>query len=421
MIRAIGLMRGDPLQFLTRAWQAHGDVVQFPIPRPPTYLVTEPSAVRDILVGRIGSFNKQTIQYKSLSLVTGTGLLTSDDPPWRERRRVLQPTFHHEAIGAIAGHMTAAIEQCCEQWQTLPPGSVVDVDRAMTELSLRASAAALFGIEVGSGADMLGKASVAALDAVVARARNPFGAVLPPSRRMKRSADQLDAFVDKVIAARLAEPGHANRTPDIVDVLLQAQNDPTNGIDADAVRDEMVTALVAGHETVASALTWVWYLLGQHPEVAHRLRHEVDSQADDSLPLTRAIVHETLRLYPPAWVITRRSEAHTAMGRFEIPAQSLLIMSPWLIHRHPRIWSNPEAFDPDRFLSESEQRVGYLPFGVGPRQCIGRDMALLECVIAIAQLTRRCSFEALDDLQPKVLASVTARPADGLRMKLVWR
>ena len=435
MLRSVLLIRRDPLRFLNDVWLRHGDLVQFPIPRPATYLVTDPQAVRSVLVTNARHHSKQTLQYSNLALVTGNGLLTADDPPWREHRRVIQPAFHHEALEGMAGQVTSAVEPFIQAWQPLRGGSLVDIDAAMMKLSLHVVASALFGARWHDQSARLTSSTVIALDAVVARARNPLAPPVnwptPGNRRLRRSAADLDKAVETVLSGREKRIAGAATGPDLVDLLLADSNSDDPHFDRRAIRDELVTFLVAGHETVASALTWTWFLLASNPEAATTLRNELDSVlggrmpgfADlQSLPWTRAVIDETLRLYPPAWVITRKSLIDQQLAGIEVRSGSLLIMSPWLVHRHTSAWDDSGEFHPARFLTRtSRPEPDYFPFGLGPRLCIGRDLALMECTLILAAIAARFEFSLPAGTDSAALASVTLRPAHGLRMLIRGR
>jgi cytochrome P450 len=222
----------------------------------------------------------------------------------------------------------------------------------------------------------------------------------------------------------------------MLDLLLAAHDDDGSRLSRTQVRDQVVTFIVAGHETVASALTWAWHLLATDREAWERLRAEVDAVCPGRspafgdlarLPWTSAVLDETLRLYPPAWLVTRRSLAPDVLGGVDVPADALVIVSPWLVHRHPEAWAEPERFDPSRFLDAGGRRrrdvvasAAYLPFGAGPRMCIGRDMALLEGVLVLASLAARVDLEPVGP-PPRAVPLVTVRPAGGLPMRVRLR
>ncbi|MFT6564945.1 MAG: cytochrome P450 [Actinomycetes bacterium] len=458
MVGSFGSIRRNPAAFLEQIWSQFGDVVQFPIPRPAVYLLSSPTDVRSVLVDSVSTQSKRTLQYDNLAILTGDGLLTADDPPWREHRRVVQPAFHTEELDAVCAHTAQATQVFLDRWDQLPVGSAIDIDEAMMEISLQVVASSLFGSDWRQAAGGLTKATITALDEVVARARNPLA---PPlwvptgrNRALRRAKAALDAAVDSLIANYRAEPravvspevagpgesatpqkNEESGTPRFLELLVTGMRRPDGSLDRQAVRDELVTFLVAGHETVASALTWAWYLLAENPNVAADLHKEVAALSPgtrwnmttiSSLPLTRAVVDETLRLYPPAWVLTRTSTVDRELGGVHVPAGSLLIMSPWILGRHPDAWQDPDRFDPQRFMGatsrNSRNRLGYLPFGTGPRMCIGREFALAEAVVVLAMVSARFDLRRPPPAKPiTALASVTLRPPEGLAMQVYPR
>ncbi len=434
MLRSMRRIGTDPLAFLASQWRIHGDVVQFPIPSPPTYLVCHPDDVRKVLVGRARDVGKDTIQYRALSRVTGNGLLTSDNPIWREHRRILQPAFHADTLPQVAEHTARAADVLVNRLRALGDGGVVDIDSEVMTLALEVVGDSLFGHRLGPVADRLAAATLTALEEVVSMARMPLRAPgwipTPGNRRMAHSLAELDAAVTAILAQRRAQG--PSEPPDMLDLLLASTLSPTE------VRDEIVTFLVAGHETVASALTWALVLLSTHPEVADRVAEEAESvlgglgpgEAVDlsrlaELKVCRAVVDEAMRLNPPAWLITRSTAADMELGGSHVPAGSLVILSPWIVHRHESVWSEPETFDPQRFLppaagSTPGTRTAYIPFGAGPRMCIGRDFAYAEAVLSLAMI---CRAVQLQPSGPPVrpLPLVTIRPDRPALMRVIRR
>lgn len=433
MLRAFATIRRNPLNYLMSAWREHGDVVQFPIPRPPSYLVNEPEGVRRVLVANGRNYGKSTIQYRSLSLVTGEGLLVADTEAWRRQRPLVQPAFHHETLEHIVGHVDIAVGRMLREWESLPRDAVVDVDAAMMHGALEVVGHALFGTDLSGDAARLAGATLAALEVVVARARVP---VTPPSwlptpmnRTLQRSVRELDDAVRRMMVERRRHP--AAVPADMLDLLMASHDESGAGLSVREIRDQVVTFIVAGHETVASALTWAWALLAQHPDVQHDLRDESDAVLGGRpatfadyrrLPLARAIFDEALRLYPPAWLITRKAEGPDILGGHEVPKGSLIILSPWLLHRHPAVWSDPESFRPARFLDGEADRTSFIPFGAGLRQCIGRDFAYVEGVLMLASLAGRCTMAYPDGAgPPRAEPLVTVRPVGGLPLRVTLR
>lgn len=437
MLRAIGPIRRDPLRFLADMQAAYGDVLQFPIPDPPTYLVTDPDAVRRVLVTNAKGYGKRTLQYTTLSLVTGEGLLTADTEAWRPQRRLVQPAFHHRTLELVAGHVRTATDRLVAAWAQRD-GAVVDVDEAMMHLALEVVGRSLFGSDLSGDAARLADATLESLDIVVKKARTPLAAPLrvptPTNLALRRAVRHLDDAVDAMLAERAARPLPEGDPPrDMLDLLLLAHDDDGSTLSRRQVRDQVVTFIVAGHETVASALTWAWHLLAENPDALARLRAEVDavspggspSYADvPRLPYAAAVMDETLRLFPPAWLVTRRAREADELAGVELAEGALVIVSPWLVHRHPSAWPDPERFDPARFLDADGARrrdlaaePAYLPFGAGPRLCIGRDMALLEGVLVLAGLVSRVELRSVGPA-PRAMPLVTIRPEGGLPMRV---
>jgi cytochrome P450 len=414
MLRNIRKITTDPLTYLEATWSEFGDVVQFPIPKPATYLVSSPEGAKEVLVNHHNETSKQTLQYNNLSLVTGEGLLTADTQAWRPRRRMLQPAFHKEMVALSVHHIETGLAKLDAQWTevTAEGPAIVDIDHAMMSLALEITCGALFGIEVDDDVDEITSATLIALHGVVARARNPISIPLfiptPANLKMKRAIKRLDKAVDAILRSRELNklPEHAP-IRDMLDVLLDP--DLETPLTKQQIRDEIATFIVAGHETVASALTWAWHLLVTNPDELQKLKNDP----------TRAqmVFDESLRLYPPAWVITRRTTSDITVDGVLIPAKSLVIVSPWLVHRNQKAWENPDAFQPDRFQNGVPQ-LGYIPFGAGARLCIGKEMARLEGSQILAHIATTWNIEAVHTSQVPIDASVTLRPVSGMPVRI---
>ena len=414
MLKRFREIQQNPLNFLLQTWHEHGDVLQFPIPRPATYLVSSPQGARDVLVNNHRAMSKRTIQYSTLSLVTGEGLLTADTETWKTSRRQLAPAFHHEMISLATNHVATALNRLDQIWAELTSEgpALIDVDQTMMNLALEITGATLFGADLTSQVDQLTSATLRALHGVVVRARNPLPMPLaiptPNNLGMKKAISELDTAVNAIIDRRLADPlplGAPIR--DMLDVLMDQTLEQPLG--RKQIRDEVATFIVAGHETIASALTWAWYLLGRNPEEAQRLQQHPERAS--------LVFDETLRLYPPAWVITRRTLEAVVVDGFEIPSNAMIIVSPWVVHRNENAWPNPEQFIPDRFANGAPM-LGYLPFGAGPRLCIGRDMARLQGAQILSHIAQNWQLRPLHNEQVPIDASVTLRPQGGLPMRL---
>ena len=426
MLRHLSFIRRDPLGFLQHTVASYGSVVQFPIPSPPSYLVADPASVRRVLVDRARDYDKATVQYRSLSMVTGEGLLTTSGEVWRRQRRMVQPAFHRAGLEAVVGHAVQGADDLLERWGDVSRGAVVDIDEAMMRVALETVGASLFGTDLSADADRLARATLQALDVVVASAQVPIRMPkwAPSQRRLAAALTDLDGAVDDMITARQADP----RPPiDLLGMLLAAM-DGDDPIPRREVRDEVVAFMVAGHETAASALTWALWLLAGDADVQDRAAAECATVLGgraptyddlDRLPYLRAVVDETMRLYPPVWLVSRRALVDDVLAGREIPAGSLLIMTPYLAQRDPAVWEVPEEFRPERFAGErrggAQADAQFWPFGLGPRMCVGKDFAYVEAITVLAVLLQRVRVSRVPgEPDPHAVPLVTLRPESSL-------
>ncbi|HYJ75257.1 MAG TPA: cytochrome P450 [Kineosporiaceae bacterium] len=420
MLRDMPAIRRDPLAYLERTVARYGDLVAFPLPRTPVLLVNTPDGARRVLQDNHRGYGKRTVQYAALGLVTGAGLLTADGELWRRHRRVAQPAFHHGRLDAVAAAASRAGRVLRERWDA---EGTLDVDRATLQTMIEVVGSTLFAADLSGSGERLVEAVDAALQVVVRRARSPLPAVLPrrlptPSaRRLRAATATLDAACADLVAHRRAA-GLGEADADVLALLLRAA-DGLDGLDDREVRDELVTLVIAGHETVASCLTWTLHLLADHPGVQDRLAADLAEHPDGG-PWTRAVVDEALRLYPPAWIVTRRALEAGVVAGVDVPAGTLVLVSPWLLHRRAADWPEPERFDPSRFLERRPPAGDYVPFGAGPRLCIGRDVALVQSVRILAELLRdRRVVRPAGAPAVRVDALVTLRPRGGLPLAIV--
>lgn len=428
LLRQIRTILADPLQFLLDSARTYGDIVQFPIGGLAVYAVNAPDAVKHVLLDNHHHYSKNTLQYRTLALVTGNGLLTSDGEFWLRQRRMLQPAFHRARLAGFGAAMTAAAGRMLERWDALEADAPLDVDAEMMRLALEIVGQTLFSADLSREADDLAQATLTALDFIIYRAQTPLAPPLwlPTARhrRFRAALRTLDQAVHRLVAARRADGAGPD---DLLGLLLNARGDDGAPMDDRQLRDEIVTLIVAGHETVASALTWTWRLLAENPAAEARLHEELGSVlrgrtptvADlPRLPYTRAVFDEALRLYPPAWLITRKALKPDEIAGCAIPAGALIIISPYVIHRQPALWPDAEVFRPERFLEKDADapRFAYLPFGGGPRLCIGNTFALMEGALALATVAQRYRLRLAPGRPVKVEPLVTLRPHGGLRM-----
>jgi cytochrome P450 len=423
-----GIQR-NPLTYLGDSARQFGDLVHFQAGRVSAYFVNHPDGARRVLQENNANYSKQTLQYNALATLTGRGLLTNEGPSWLRNRRLIQPAFSRGRLESIYPLVSGSIQPMLGHWQTAAgTGQPVDLDRDMLRLTLDVVARALFSFDLSKEAYTLTGAVMQALDHIIGRARNPLA--LPdwfPSGenlRFRRAVNTLDSAIQAMIHQRLALP---QMPDDLLTTLLNAHDENGQGLNERQVRDEVITLLIAGHETVASALTWTWYLLALHPEVGAQMEREVSRVLDGRMPqpadlprleTTRRIFMEALRLYPPAWLITRTAIAEDEILGFHIPAGALIILSPYTLHRHARFWQQPEEFNPDRFSSENQTRFSYIPFGGGPHLCIGNNFAMIEAQLILAISAQRFRFDLRPGSTVEAEPLVTLRPKYGLPMQV---
>ncbi len=403
----------NPLRFFVWLTETYGDIVQYRSTVEPAYLINHPDYVQHVLQTNGQHYNKDTYLNKyMLESLTGQGLLTSENPLWREQRRLIQPAFHRRSLPAFAQLMTDATQRTVARLAAVPPSQPVDMAREMMRLTLDIVTQALFGYDISDRADDIGEA----MDTMVTIGK-------PRHRKVREAMELLDTIVFAIIDERRAHP--ERRRDDLLTMLLNARYDDGSAMPDRQVRDEVMTLLVAGHETTANTLSWTWYLLAQSPQVVERLEAEVDTlggaapaMADfPRLVYTDRVVQEAMRLYPSAWSISRRALADDVIGGYDIPAGAIVAMSPYTIHRRPDFWPDPERFDPDRFAPElvaARPRFAYFPFGGGARQCIGNYFALMESLIIIPTLTQHFRFSPCWSEPIEGHALVTLRPRGGV-------
>lgn len=427
----------NPLEFLTCLAREYGDVAKFRFAFFKGYLVSHPEAIKHILQDNNRNYNKDNFDYKMLKPVVGEGLLTSDDDLWLRQRRLIQPAFHRQRIQAFGSVMTETTLEMLERWHKLAAqGEPIDAAIEMMRLTLRIVGKALFGQDIGREADVVGKAFAAVNADISARFRTllspPLFLPTPGNRRLQASIRALNELVNGIIQARRAAFAAGERGgTDLLAMLLEAQDEESGEHMSDRqLRDEVMTLLLAGHETTANNLSWTWYLLSQHHQEEARLHAELGQvlggrlpEVADlaNLPYTRRVVQEALRLYPPAWILSRKAIQADELCGYAIPANAVVEMSPYIMHHHPRYWDDPAAFDPERF---TEQRAAgrpayaYFPFGGGPRLCIGRDFALLEAQLILATVAQRFRLRLVPGHPVELEPLVTLRPKYGLRMMM---
>ncbi|HVP50381.1 MAG TPA: cytochrome P450 [Candidatus Bathyarchaeia archaeon] len=419
------LMGGlGPLVNLPRLAGLYGDVVFWRFLHLSSYLFTQPDAIESVLVTKYRCFNKG-IGVRANSELFGNGLLTSEGDFWLRQRRLSQPAFHRTRIAAYAEIMADEAIRMMARWSD---GQELDIHREMMATTLAIATRTLFGVDLGLKMAVV----AAAMDAFIRQNaglsvwRLFFKLPTPSRKRFLRGVQELDEIVYGIIRER-----RANRMgEDLLSDFLRAQDEDGSSMTDKQLRDEVMTMLLAGHETTALALSWAWYLLAKHPDEQAKLHAELDlvlagrtpsAGAVPQLPVANKVVRETMRLYPPAWVMSRQAVEDVEVGGYTVPAGSNVIVSQWVTHRDARFFPEPESFRPDRWSPESEQslpKFAYFPFGGGPRSCIGNNFALLEATVLLAAVAQRYNVSLVPGARVTPLPSITLRPANGVWLKL---
>ncbi len=421
-------MRADVVRTLLELSREHGEVSLFHMGPLPIVFVTSADGVERVLQENGRHYSKQTPGFAAVREFLGDGLLTSEGDFWLRQRRLAQPAFHRQRLAGFAELMVKAAQDTAAEWAS---AKEVDVLDSMMRLALTVVSGSLFGQDLKADARKISDALEVALHEAQQRITGlkiPKVIPTPSNLRMRRSVEALDEVCHRLIAERRKD---GTTRHDLLAMLMEAVDEDTGERMSDGqLRDEVMTLLLAGHETSANALTWLFALLSRHPEVRTRLEAEIaavlgsrDPQVEDFPKLTylRQVIDETLRLYPPAWAFSRRALEEDEVDGYRIPAGQIVFMSPFITHRNPKLWDNPEGFDPERFSPERAKgrpRFAYFPFGGGPRQCIGNMFALMEITFAVAVLLRRFRLDLLPGQVLQTDASITLRPKNGLRMRV---
>ncbi|MGI9589821.1 MAG: cytochrome P450 [Myxococcota bacterium] len=419
-------MSRDPLGWMLDCHRRYGDVVGAWL-RPITGTVpVHPDYVEQVLVRNAGNYCKGAPLERLARPVMGRGLVVSDGEEWRRQRRRTNPGFKRPRLRAMSPCMTDLAQQVADDWLRRPPGESFDLLPEMSELALRIAARALLGVDLARAAPRFSESVTELLDFVGHRMTHPLS--LPtsvPTRRHRRLRRAL-AVVDGVVYGLAAERRRSGPVgPDLLSLWIAGQQRGDGMTDAQ-LRDELVTILIAGHETTATTMAWGFALLSRHPEARRRLLDEIESAIggrppgiDDlpRIPFALQVVKEVLRLYPPAWAFGRQAIEEDEIGGYRVPAGSGVLLVPWVTHRHPDLWENAEGFDPDRFAPQKDSarpRYAWFPFAGGPRKCIGDEFALLEAQLVLIALTQRLEIDLVPGRLPTPQPLFTLRPVDGV-------
>jgi len=425
-------LQHDPLGLYDEAWRQHGDYYRLrAVPGFFFYFLGHPDAIEHVLHTNHKNYRKPDSFNHSIRLLTGQGILNSEGEAWRRQRRLIQPTFLRASVARLSHNIVEATETFIDEWDQAGRERTIDVVPEMMRLALRVASLTLFSNDISGASDAIGKAYREAFEYVSLKmnGRMMFQPAWLPTARNRRfwaSKRLLDRVVLDIIAKRRQD---ATSQDDTLSRLLAAQDEDSHqGMTDEQLKDESITLLTAGHETAGASLSWTWYLLAQHPEIQDELRRQVASHLQGRLPtvedlprlpLATAVFEESMRLYPPAWGLPRETIQPDVIQGLPIPAKATLVLSQWVVHRHPAFWPDPLRFDPGRFMPPQDaerHKFAFFPFGGGPRVCVGNHFAMVEVPLILAALIQRFSFCLAEG--PAVIAdpTFTLRPKHGVRM-----
>ncbi|WP_372426096.1 cytochrome P450 [Salinarimonas chemoclinalis] len=417
-------MAKDAPGFFTRCAREHGGVVSLALGGWPALLVTDPDEIEPILVRNHTSYVKHRFFWRHVRAIFGEGLLTSNGALWQRQRRLAAPAFAGRKLDGYGPIMVRMTQELLETWT---PGEVRDVHADMMGLTLRIAARTLFGSEVKEEVERIDGAVTLLMDEIAARYARPFlipdAVPLPGHVRYRRGLKVVEDVIARIVAERRARPTEAS---DLLTLYMQARDEDGGGMSDRQLRDEMVTLLLAGHETTALVLSWAWYELARHPRAQERLLAEIEDVLGDRpagvedvrrLPFATCIVNESMRLYPPGWAVGRETTQPVEIGGWPVAKGTTVIMAPWVLHRDPRWFDDPEAFRPERWedgLEERLPRFAYMPFSGGPRVCIGGRFSMMEAILILVTIARRFRLAPVPGRETTPFPSITLRPKGGV-------
>ncbi len=415
---------------MLNAAREYGDIVRIPVVGGSRILLNRPDYIQQILIFQQHKFHKSRLAKEATERLLGQGLLISEGDFWRRQRRLAQPAFHRYRIDEYSSSMLECAQKQIGGWRE---GEVRNLSHEMMELTLEAAMRTLFGTTLPGEAQRVGRAMTFLMRYSLGRARKPIRIPMswptPRNRRANREYDFLDSVVYRIISERRSKT-NSNHRNDLLSMLMSGMDEDGTQMTPKQLRDETMTLFLAGHETTALTLAWTWYLLSKNPAAESKLHDELRSvlggrapnvQDLARLPYLHAVIHEVLRLYPPAYLLARTSVAPFTVGGYEFPAGETVLMSQWVTHRDPRYYDDPDAFRPERWLDGLAERLppgAYFPFGDGPRRCIGQGFAMLEAALVIGVIAEQFRFRLAPGREVRTEPLVTLRPKHGIWMTI---
>jgi len=423
----------DPFGFISALEETYGDVSRFDMGPLDTYVLCAPEAIERVLVSEADEYRKPDFQGDALGDLLGDGLLLSEGDTWERQRDLATPAFSMRRLGGMADRITDHAEARVEPWAD---GATVDAEDEMTRVTLDVILDLMMGVRLSEERVRTVQEQLEPLGARFEpdpiRFAAPEWAPMPGDAEFERAVDELDDVLDEIIAARQGTTGDDEDGPmDFLSVLLRARDRGEQS--ADQLRDEMMTMLLAGHDTTALTLTYTWFLLSEHPAAERRVHEEVDAVLDGDRPgwehvqqfdYVERVIQEAMRLYPPVYTIFREPTVDVELAGYEIDAGTTLMLPQWGVHRSERFWEDPEAFDPDRWLPErvnERPRFAYFPFGGGLRHCIGKHLAMLEAQLIVATVASEYRLEYTGETPLDLLPSLTVHPRQTMSMRVTER
>lgn len=428
-LRMLVRMAKDRLSVMTTVAREYGDAVRLRLGPKQLHFFNHPDHAKYVLADNPGNYLKG-IGLVHARRALGDGLLTSEGDKWKAQRRTIQPVFKAKRIARKADVIAQEAAGLVKRLSQHTDGEPIDISAEMTGLTLGVLGRTLLEADLGEF-ESIGESFEAVQDQAIFEMMSlsavPTWVPLPKQLRFRRARADLDRIVATLAAGRLAHPAAAG--DDVLSRLVEAtKQDPDEKAGHERMRDEMVTMLLAGHETTASTLSWTFYLLDQHPEVRERLHAEVTGVLGDRLPtyedlaklrFTTMVIQETMRLYPPVWLLPRLAREADEIGGYYVAPGADVVICPYTLHRHPEFWTAPDQFNPDRFDSHGvsgRHRYAYIPFGAGPRVCVGSSLALLEATIVIASVVRELRLATVPGYDVRAEPMLTLRVRGGLPM-----